>query len=309
MTPEDLLYPFERQYWHDNYKDLLESRPIDPHSVIYDETQCEFNDLRVLQEKSERKSPLSVREDSPLTLENGQTIRRNPSQTTSRRVILDPNRRTPVTTNGIDTASSTASKPNFDAYTLLNAHQSNGHSTHAVLNEQSARAILAASGLLQSDEEDDLNSDAFSRSLSKRRNHPSDQQFEQSVSPSIAKRMLDAVLSGDLDVAHIHPYFSTFVDLIQSGQVELERHQAERLLHKVLVSSSASPSIGKVNIINDHKRRRSDSRSRNDHSSANHHRRANPSSMQPARNDAPSSTRRVHLIDESSISSGQRLFH
>lgn len=38
LSPEDLLYPFDRQYWYDNYKDLLESRPIDPHSVTYQET-------------------------------------------------------------------------------------------------------------------------------------------------------------------------------------------------------------------------------------------------------------------------------
>ena len=197
-----------------------------------------------------------------MTLENGQTIRRNPSQIPSRRVILDPNRKSTETTNGIGAASTNTGKPNFDAYSLLNAHQSNGHGTHAVLNEQSARAILAASGLLQLDEEEDLKSGAFSRSSSNRSNDQSDKHSEQTVSPSIAKRMLDAVLSGDLDVAHIQPYFSTFVDLIQSGQVELERHQAERLLHKVLVTSSASPSIGKVTITNDHKRARSDSRSR-----------------------------------------------
>jgi hypothetical protein len=37
LSPEDLLYPFDRQYWYQNYKDLLESRPVDPHSVTYQE--------------------------------------------------------------------------------------------------------------------------------------------------------------------------------------------------------------------------------------------------------------------------------
>ena len=37
LSPEDLLYPFDRQYWYENYKDILESRPIDPHSVTYQE--------------------------------------------------------------------------------------------------------------------------------------------------------------------------------------------------------------------------------------------------------------------------------
>jgi hypothetical protein len=88
---------------------------------------------------------------------------------------------------------------------------------------------------------------------------------DQVVSPSIAKRMLDAVLNGDLDVVHIQPYFSTFVNLIQTGQVELERHQAERLLHKVLVtssSSSSSPTIKTEPVTNSNKRTRSDSHSR-----------------------------------------------
>jgi hypothetical protein len=37
LSSEDLLYPFDRQFWYQNYKDLLESRPIDPHSVTYQE--------------------------------------------------------------------------------------------------------------------------------------------------------------------------------------------------------------------------------------------------------------------------------
>ena len=37
LSPEDLLYPFDRQFWYQNYKDLLESRPIDPHSLTYQE--------------------------------------------------------------------------------------------------------------------------------------------------------------------------------------------------------------------------------------------------------------------------------
>ena len=151
--------------------------------------------------------------------------------------------------------------------------------------------------------------------LFRSRNDQSDQRSEHSVSSSIAKRMLDAVLSGDLDVAHLQPYFSTFVDLIQSGQVELERHQAERLLHKVLVTSSASSSMGKVTISNDHKRTRSDSRSRGKHIRERteyprlSHRLDNHSSKQSTRKDVPSSTRRVHLIHESNVSNGQRSFH
>jgi len=37
LSPEDLRYPFDRQFWYQNYKELLESRPIDPHSVTYQE--------------------------------------------------------------------------------------------------------------------------------------------------------------------------------------------------------------------------------------------------------------------------------
>lgn len=97
-------------------------------------------------------------------------------------------------------------------------------------------------------------------------NEELNRRSDQTVSPLIAKRMLDAILNGDLDVAHIQPYFSTFVNLIQSGQVELERHQAERLLHKVLVtsssSSSTSPTIKTESITNSNKRTRSSSHSR-----------------------------------------------
>ena len=129
----------------------------------------------------------------------------------------------------------------------MNEQNKKTNGTNAILNEQSARAILAASGLLQPDEDDEHAMDVSNRSS------VSNKKTDQSVSPVIAKRMLDAVLNGDLDVAHIQPYFSTFVNLIQSGQVELERHQAERLLHKVLVTSSSS---------NSNKRTRSDSHSR-----------------------------------------------
>lgn len=37
LSPEDLLYPFNRQFWHEHYNDLLQSRPIDPHSMTYEE--------------------------------------------------------------------------------------------------------------------------------------------------------------------------------------------------------------------------------------------------------------------------------
>jgi hypothetical protein len=144
----------------------------------------------------------------------------------------------------------------------LNEQQKNTNGTNAVLNEQSARAILAASGLLQPDEEDDHDMNISNRS-SMRTNEESNKRSDQTVSPLIAKRMLDAVLNGDLDVVHIQPYFSTFVNLIQSGQVELERHQAERLLHKVLVtSSSTSPTIKTEPVSNSNKRTRSNSHSR-----------------------------------------------
>ena len=202
-----------------------------------------------------------------LTLENGQTIRRNISQPSNRRVILDTNRTPTLTDNGILKISPTKTKPNFDGYALLNEQQKVKNGTNAILNEQSARAILAASGLLQSDEEDDEQDMERSDRLSIVHNDESNKKSEQTVSPLIAKRMLDAVLTGDLDVVHIQPYFSTFVNLIQSGQVELERHQAERLLHKVLVtssssSSSSSPSIKPETMTNNNKRRRSNSRSR-----------------------------------------------
>jgi hypothetical protein len=42
LSPEDLFYPFDRQFWYQNYKDLLESRPIDPHSVTYQEIMYVF---------------------------------------------------------------------------------------------------------------------------------------------------------------------------------------------------------------------------------------------------------------------------
>ncbi len=144
----------------------------------------------------------------------------------------------------------------------MNEQQKKTNGTNAVLNEQSARAILAASGLLQSDEEDDQDMNMSNRS-SMQTNEELNKRSDQTVSPLIAKRMLDAVLNGDLDVAHIQPYFSTFVNLIQSGQVELERHQAERLLHKVLVtSSSTSPPIKTEPVSNSNKRTRSNSYSR-----------------------------------------------
>lgn len=145
---------------------------------------------------------------------------------------------------------------------MLNVQQKETNGTHAVLNEQNARAILAASGLLHPDEEDEQNQKKFNSS-SIVNNEESKKNSDQTVSPLIAKRMLDAVLKGDLDVVHIQPYFSTFVHLIQTGQVELERHQAERLLHKVLVTSAPSPSstIKNEPQSNSNKRARSNSRS------------------------------------------------
>lgn len=145
---------------------------------------------------------------------------------------METGRSIAASVNGILTSQASKSVANFDGYALLNGQQKNSNGTHAVLNEQSARAILATSGLLKLDEEEDEGrmSQTYRPTM----------RSDQSVPPALAKRMLDAVLTGDLDVAHIQPYFSTFVNLIQSGQVELERHQAERLLHKVLVTSSSS---------------------------------------------------------------------
>ncbi|CAF4550538.1 unnamed protein product, partial [Rotaria magnacalcarata] len=48
-SPEDLLYPFDRQFWYQNYKDLLRSRPIDPHSITYEESIPESNNLQPFQ--------------------------------------------------------------------------------------------------------------------------------------------------------------------------------------------------------------------------------------------------------------------
>jgi hypothetical protein len=219
--------------------------------------------LFFLQENT-HSSPLSIiANENHLTLENGQTIRRNTNQPSNRRVILDTNRTPTLSNSGILRISPTKNKPNFDGYTLLNEQQKKTNGTNAILNEQSARAILAASGLLQSDEEDehDMN---ISYQSSRKTNEELNKKSDQTVSPLIAKRMLDAVLNGDLDVAHIQPYFSTFVNLIQSGQVELERHQAERLLHKVLVtsSSSSSPTVKTEPVTNSNKRTRSNSHSR-----------------------------------------------
>ena len=195
-------------------------------------------------------------------MENGQTIRRNINQSSNRRVIVDTNRRPTLSNSGILRISPTKNKPNFDGYTLLNEQQKKMNGSNAVLNEQSARAILAASGLLQPDEEDDQYMNTSNRS-STRANEELNKRSDQTVSPLIAKRMLDAVLNGDLDVVHIQPYFSTFVNLIKSGQVELERHQAERLLHKVLVtSSSTSPTKKTETVSNSNKRARSNSHSR-----------------------------------------------
>jgi hypothetical protein len=39
LSADDLLYPFDRQFWYDNYTDLLQSRPMDPHSVTYQELE------------------------------------------------------------------------------------------------------------------------------------------------------------------------------------------------------------------------------------------------------------------------------
>ena len=198
-----------------------------------------------------------------MTLENDQTIRRNANQPSNRRVILDTNRKPTLSNSGILRISPTKNKPHFDGYALLNEQQKKSNGTNGVLNEQSARAILAASGLLQPDEEENEQSMKTSHQSLRRTNDEWNKRSEQTVSPAIAKRMLDAVLSGDLDVAHIQPYFSTFVNLIQSGQIELERQQAERLLHKVLVTSSSSSHTVKAEpVSNRHKRARSNSRSR-----------------------------------------------
>lgn len=147
--------------------------------------------------------------------------------------------------------------------------------TSPILNEHSARAILAASGLLKFDDEEE-----------EKRSKPSN----QSVSPALAKRMLDAVLTGELDVVHLQPYFSTFVNLIQTGQVELERNQAERLLHKLLVGRSTSTSPRGNSL----KRIRSDN-----YSQSQGERRVSSTSM----------SRRVHLIDEPKSNHVERSFH
>ncbi|CAF5158361.1 unnamed protein product, partial [Rotaria magnacalcarata] len=180
--------------------------------------------------------------------------------------------------------------------TLLNAQQKTANGTNAVLNEQSARAILAASGLLQSDEEDEYNMTTSNQSS--KTNEESKKNSNQIVSPLIAKRMLDAVLNGDLDVVHIQPYFSTLVNLIQTGQVELERHQAERLLHKVLVTSSLSPIMTNEPVKNSNKRARSTSRSRECRSSSTslHHQYEDyRSSTESNPKKYSSSTRNIHL--------------
>ncbi|UJR25838.1 hypothetical protein I4U23_007188 [Adineta vaga] len=317
LSPEDLLYPFDRQFWYQNYNELLESRPIDPHSLTYQEMIHETNHMQTFQNKLENQhiSPLSINaNENHVTLENGQTIRRNTSQPSNRRVILDTNRTPTLTDNGILRISPTKTRPNFDGYTLLNAQQKSTNGTHAVLNEQSARAILAASGLLQVDEEDEYDM-SMSNLLSSKRIEDLKTKSEKVVSPLIAKRMLDAVLNGDLDVAHIQPYFSTFVDLIQSGQVELERHQAERLLHKVLVtsSSSSSPPVPKLQtepITNSKKRTRSTSSSREHRSSSLTRYRQysddNRSSTETNSKRYSTSlvTRRVHLKNENKTMNG-----
>ncbi|CAM4752891.1 unnamed protein product [Rotaria magnacalcarata] len=300
LSPEDLLYPFDRQFWYQNYKDLLRSRPIDPHSITYEESIPESNNLQPFQgiaQTTSNTSPLSAAaNDSHVTLENGQTIRRNTSQPSNRRVILDTDRTPTITQNGILRISPTKNKPNFDGYTLLNAQQKTANGTNAVLNEQSARAILAASGLLQSDEEDEYYMTTSNQSS--KTNEESKKNSNQIVSPLIAKRMLDAVLNGDLDVVHIQPYFSTLVNLIQTGQVELERHQAERLLHKVLVTSSLSPIMTNEPVKNSNKRARSTSRSRECRSSSTslHHQYEDyRSSTESNPKKYSSSTRNIHL--------------
>ncbi|CAF3587327.1 unnamed protein product [Adineta steineri] len=318
LTPEDLLYPFDRQFWYQNYKDLLESRPIDPHSVTYQEIIPETTNLQPFQNISDNthSSPLSIiANENYITLENGQTIRRNTSQPSNRRVILDTNRIPTLTDTGILRISPTKHKPNFDGYTLLNEQQKKTNGTNAVLNEQSARAILAASGLLQSDEEDeDMNLSI------KKTNDELNKRSDQTVSPLIAKRMLDAVLNGDLDVAHIQPYFSTFVNLIQSGQVELERHQAERLLHKVLVTSSTSSSPTTTitePVTNSNKRTRSDSHSRERRSSSTtrHHHYPNHEYHSPIESNtkkyssssssSTTTTKRIHVKNENNTTNGK----
>ncbi|CAF0857101.1 unnamed protein product [Adineta ricciae] len=318
LSPEDLLYPFDRQFWYQNYKDLLESRPIDPHSVTYQEVISDTNKIPPFLNITEntRTSPVPINmNENCATLENGQTIRRNTSQPSNRRVILDTNRTPTLTNTGTLRISPTKPRPNFDGYTLLNEQQKKTNGTSAVLNEQSARAILAASGLLQSDEEDEYNMDRLHSSSNKTREELK-KKSERVVSPAIAKRMLDAVLTGDLDVAHIQPYFSTFVDLIQSGQVELERHQAERLLHKVLVTSSSScgsPKIKSEPTTDSNKRPRSTSSTREHRSlsSSTRYRRypddyRSSTETNSNKYSTSSMTRRVHLTNENKTMNGKQ---
>lgn len=163
-----------------------------------------------------------------------ETIRPNPSQLSSRRVIFDSNRTSIIIPNGPSKFSHAMS----DSCSLVEDEEKQNDDAPAVLNEEAARAILAANGLLRADEEDGQSEKSQTHLSSMTTKNGSVINSEQSVSPTIAKRMLEAVLTGDLDVTHIQPFFSTFVNLIRSGQVELERHQAEQLLHKVLVTSS-----------------------------------------------------------------------
>lgn len=37
LSSEDLFFPFNRDFWHENYSDLLQSRPVDPHWLTYEE--------------------------------------------------------------------------------------------------------------------------------------------------------------------------------------------------------------------------------------------------------------------------------
>lgn len=168
-----------------------------------------------------------------MTVENVKSIESNINQPVSRRVIFDSNRTSITIENGLSKQSN-VKIDHGQGITCKNTGSDNGASS-AMLNERSARAILAANGLFRVD--DDINSSTSTNNMKQ-----SSYNFDQKISPQTAKRMLEAVLSGVLDVLHIQPHFSTFVDLIRSGQIELERHQAEQLLQKVLVDSSPSSS-------------------------------------------------------------------
>ncbi|CAF1065504.1 unnamed protein product, partial [Didymodactylos carnosus] len=165
MTEEDLLYPFDRQYWYQNYNDVLLSRPIDPHSVTYQELPPPSltNGLQAFRGVLEQLSAVPNQDTtstdhdispSHLILSNSQTTRSNGGILSNRRVILDkaknspPKEATPpVTVNKLISIPSVKSKKKqvFDGYSLLNN-----------LNQESAQALLAS---LNSDDEEDEDND------------------------------------------------------------------------------------------------------------------------------------------------------